>query len=249
MREAYSIIIVIHSDKSRRTESGGEVWRKGGLLFAILMALLLVINGFSVSQADSPPRYQAEELYSHVEEAVFYVRVLREDGTLKDVGTGFLIRPDGTALTAYHVVEEAAQVECVLNDQSTVIGRVTARNEAADTAVLKLEQPADNAGIQQRTYPFIPLRTGQMKHGGKVFAIGFPMKGTKIITEGIVNTPRASINGRDRLLVSAELVNGMSGGPLLDELGYAAGILSGSLRTMSGIHLAVSAEDAAAVAK
>ncbi len=248
MREAYSIIIVIHSDKSRRTESGDEVWRKGSLLFAILMALLLAINGFSVSQADSPPRYHAEELYSHVEEAVFYVRVLREDGTLKDVGTGFMIRPDGTALTAYHVVEEAEQVECVMDDQSTVIGRVTARNEAADTAVLKLEQPADNAGVQ-RTYPFIPLRTGQMKHGGKVFAIGFPMKGTKIITEGIVNTPRASINGRDRLLVSAELVNGMSGGPLLDEHGYAAGILSGSLRTMSGIHLAVSAEDAAGVVK
>ena len=248
MREAYSIIITINCDKSRRTESGDEVWRKGGLLFAILMALLVAINGFSVSQADSPPRYQAEELYSHVEEAVFYVRVLREDGTLKDVGTGFLIRPDGTALTAYHVVEEAVQVECVMNDQSTVIGRVTARNEAAETAVLKLEQPADNAGVE-RTYPFIPLRTEQMKHGGKVFAIGFPMKGTKIITEGIVNTPRASINGRDRLLVSAELVNGMSGGPLLDEYGYAAGILSGSLRTMSGIHLAVSAEDAAGVVK
>lgn len=248
MREAYFIIITNNSDKSRRTESGGEVWRKGGLLFAILMALLLAINGFSVSQADSPPRYQAEELYSHAEEAVFYVRVLREDGTLKDVGTGFLIRPDGTALTAYHVVEEAVQVECVLNDQSTVIGQVTARNEAADTAVLKLEQPADNAGVQ-RTYPFIPLRAGQMKHGGKAFAIGFPMKGTKIITEGIVNAPRASINGRDRLLISAELVNGMSGGPLLDEHGEAAGILSGSLRTMSGIHLAVSAEDAAAVVK
>lgn len=248
MREASTIIITIISDKSRRTESGDEVWRKGGLLFAILMALLVAINGVSVSQADSPPRYQAEELYSHVEEAVFYVRVLREDGTLKDVGTGFLIRPDGTALTAYHVVEEAVQVECVLNDQSTVIGRVTARNEAADTAVLKLEQPADNGGIL-RTYPFIPLRTGQMKHGGKVFAIGFPMKGTKIITEGIVNAPRSSINGRDRLLISAELVNGMSGGPLLDEHGEAAGILSGSLRTMSGIHLAVSAEDAAAVVK
>lgn len=224
------------------------MWRKGGLLFAILMALLLTMNGFSVSEADSPPRYNAEELYSHVEEAVFYVRVLREDGTLKDVGTGFLIRPDGTALTAYHVVEEAEQVECVMNDLSTVIGRVTARDETADTAVLKLEQPADSAGVQ-RTYPFIPLRTGQMKHGGKVFAIGFPMKGTTIITEGIVNAARASINGRDRVLVSAEVVNGMSGGPLVDEHGYAAGILSGSLRTMNGIHLAVSAEDAAAVAK
>jgi S1-C subfamily serine protease len=217
-------------------------------MFAILMALLLTVNGFSVSEADSPPRYNAEELYSHAEEAIFYVRVLREDGTLKDVGTGFVIRPDGTALTAYHVVVETEQVECVLNDLSTVTGRVIARNEAADTAVLKLEQPADNAGIQ-RTYPFIPLRTGQVKHGERVFAIGFPMKGTKIITEGIVNAARASINGRDRVLVSAELVNGMSGGPLLDEHGYAAGILSGSLRTMSGIHLAVSAEEAAAVAK
>lgn len=224
------------------------MWRRSGVLFVVLMALLLIMSSFSVSEADSPPRYDAEGLYSQVEEAVFYVRVLREDGTLKDVGTGFLIRPDGTALTAYHVVEEAEQVECVMNDLSTVIGRVTARNEAADTAVLKLEQSTDNAGTQ-RTYPFIPLRTTPMKHGEKAYAIGFPMKGTKIITEGIVNSARASINGRERMLVSTELVNGMSGGPLLDQHGYAAGLLSGSLRTMSGIHLAVSSQDAAATAK
>ncbi|MNP47126.1 hypothetical protein D3C76_1411670 [compost metagenome] len=75
------------------------------------------------------------------------------------------------------------------------------------------------------------------------------MKGTKIITEGIVNAPQAAINGRNRVLLSAEVVNGMSGGPLMDEHGYAAGILSGSLRTMSGIHLAVSGQEAAAVVK
>ncbi|MNC33467.1 hypothetical protein D3C75_818600 [compost metagenome] len=106
----------------------------------------------------------------------------------------------------------------------------------------------DSTGAQH-VFPFVPLRTDQVKHGEKVYAIGFPMKGTKIITEGIVNAPRASINGRDRVLLSAEVVNGMSGGPLMDEHGYAAGILSGSLRTMSGIPLAVSGQEAAAVVK
>ncbi|MFD0678569.1 MULTISPECIES: hypothetical protein [unclassified Paenibacillus] len=34
------------------------------------------------------------------------------DGTVKDVGTGLLIRPDGTALTAHHVVRGGQHRMC-----------------------------------------------------------------------------------------------------------------------------------------
>ncbi|MEK3794845.1 serine protease [Paenibacillus sp. FSL R7-0204] len=210
---------------------------KVGAVILAVFAVLLLQDRTSISQAETPIRYDAESIYSYAEEAVLYVRAYREDGTLKDVGSGFLIQPDGTALTAYHVVVGASRLGCVGNDGSEVTCRIRAQNEAADTAVLELP-----AAGKESPYPYLPLRTGPVKHGVRVFAIGYPMKGTKIITEGIVNAPSVPINGRERVLVSATLVNGMSGGPLVDQEGYAAGLLSGSLRTMSGIHLAVDAE-------
>jgi serine protease Do len=215
--------------------------RMAGATFLSMMVLLPGMGYITTSRAEEPVRHDAESLYAHAEEAVFYVRAFREDGTLKDVGTGFLIRPDGTGLTAYHVVEGADRLSCVRNDGTASDCPIMNQDEEADTAVLKLPPPADPEG-KDTAYPYLPLRPDPVRAGEKVFAIGYPMKGTKIITEGIVNAPQAPINGRDRILMSAELVNGMSGGPLLDQSGYAAGVLSGSLRTMNGIHLAVDAD-------
>lgn len=210
---------------------------KAGAIILAVFAVLLLQDRMSISQAETPVPYDAESIYPYAEEAVLYVRAYREDGTLKDVGSGFLIQPEGTALTAYHVVEGATRLGCVRNDGSEVTCRILVLDEAADTAVLQLP-----AAGKDSPYPYLPLRTGLVKHGEQVFAIGYPLKGTKIITEGIVNAPGVPINGRQRILVSATLVNGMSGGPLIDRDGYAAGLLSGSLRTMNGIHLVVDAE-------
>ncbi|TBL79543.1 S1 family peptidase [Paenibacillus thalictri] len=209
-------------------------------MMLVVLALFLFL-GESAAQDDRRDKYDGESLYAAVEQAVFYVRAFRSDGTLKDVGSGFVIRPDGTALTAYHVVEEADKVECVLSDASVVSCHTITENSTADTAVLKLSPSIDASGTES-PFPFIRLRTNALKHGENIFAVGYPMKDTPIITEGIVNAPRAPINGRDRILVSSQLVSGMSGGPLLDSFGYAAGILSGSLRAMNGIHLAVDSQ-------
>ncbi|MFC5702359.1 serine protease [Cohnella faecalis] len=204
--------------------------------------LILLLGYISISSADPSETSDAEGIYTNAEQAVFYVRALRSDGTIKDTGTGFMIRPDGVALTAYHVVKEADQVACVMNDASVMACPVIAYDVASDTAVLKISPEPAAASEKQRSFPYLPLRASAVKHGEKVFAIGYPMKDTKIVTEGVVNAPRAAVNGRDRILMSADLASGMSGGPLLDRYGKAAGILSGSLRTMNGIHLAVDAE-------
>ncbi|OXM84504.1 hypothetical protein CF651_20335 [Paenibacillus rigui] len=206
-------------------------------------SLYLLFNPFSFSEAEDSPTYNAEEVYANAEEAVFYVRAFRSDGTLQDVGTGFLIDTKGIALTAYHVVDGADRIVCVLNDgQRDVPCELIARNENTDAAVLKL-QSGTNAGQQEIAYPSLQIQTSAVKHGEKVYALGYPLKEAKIITEGIVNSPHALINGRDRLLVSAEIVNGMSGGPVIDSSGRVIGIVSGSLRTMSQIHLAVNVND------
>ncbi|MGU3470873.1 hypothetical protein ACLBWT_06950 [Paenibacillus sp. D51F] len=62
-----------------------------------------------------------------------------------------------------------------------------------------------------------------------------------------LSSPDAFVNGRSRVLIDAAIASALSGGPLIDEQGRLAGIISGSLRTMEGIHLAAGMSDLTAL--
>lgn len=209
---------------------------------AALAVLILLLAGTGLfltarADADAPVLYTAEDVYERAEPSVFYIRILRNDGTVKAVGTGVLLTREGLAVTAYHVVKDAERIEALLHDGSTAEAvQVTGFDEAKDVAVLKLP-PAASA------YGFLPVRETPVKHGETIYAIGYPLKNTPLITQGIVNTPKAEVNGRNRVLVSAQIASGMSGGPVIDQRGRLAGIISGSLRTVNGIHLVIDTED------
>lgn len=209
----------------------------------MLLLLLGGIGFFAKANADEAAVYNAEDIYERSEAAVFYIRALNNDGALKATGTGVVVSPEGVAVTACHVLSDAAQLEGVFNN-GLIVSPIEVLNcdEQTDAALLKL--PALNEGSQGiAEYPALPLRETAVKHGEKVFAIGYPMKDTPIITEGIVNSPNAEINGRGRILTSAQIVSGMSGGPIIDKYGRLTGIISGSLKTMNNIHLVIPIND------
>ncbi|MEK8129897.1 serine protease [Paenibacillus filicis] len=207
---------------------------------AALCLLISLLCGAAVwmqAKADSPAAYTAEDIFGRSEQAILYIRILREDDSVKATGTGVILSPDGLAATAYHVVKEASRIEGTLRDGS-VVGpiEVVAVDEQTDAAVLQL--PALKSG-PAGGYAFLPIRETAVNFGEQVFAIGYPMANTPVITEGIVNNPKAEVNGRDRVLTSAQIASGMSGGPIIDRFGRVAGIISGSLRTMNNIHLVI----------
>lgn len=210
------------------------------MLFRVCMLLTLAAVIFTTgrpvsgAEASALPELTAEQIYQADADAVFYLKVYKEDGTLKTVGTGFLIQGD-KALTAYHVIAEGASYEAVFDDGKTVRGvTVTAADEDLDAAVLSIQAGGRKA---------LELTSDEARHGQRTFAMGYPLKGTKIITEGIVNAPAAKVNGVNRLLTSAQVASGMSGGPLFDQYGQVVGIISGSFRTMDNIHLCVPVAD------
>ncbi|THF83314.1 S1 family peptidase [Cohnella fermenti] len=202
-------------------------------IMAVLLAAGVLLGGrWEAMDASAETEMTAAQLYESRAASVFYLKTYKQDGTLKTVGSGFLIG-GGQALTAAHVVKDGAAFEAVFDDGTTIRGLSVARSdEELDVAVLNvsaagrkaLELAADDAGYGQRTY-----------------AMGYPLKETKIVTEGIVNAPAAKVNGVARLLTSAQIASGMSGGPLFDRYGRVAGIISGSFRTMDNIHLCASA--------
>jgi len=211
----------------------------GPVLAALIAGLIFYMNGGV--EADTPPSYDAETVYALSGEAVFYIRVLNAEGAVRSTGSGVVISPEGTAATAYHVVKGAERIEVVFPGSGTGLpATVVGFDELTDAAVLALPK-------RKQAYPAVAVRNETVAFGEKVFAIGYPLKNTPIVTEGIVNNPAAEINGRARMLISAQVVSGMSGGPIIDAQGRLAGIVSGSLRTMNNIHLGIDIADLNAV--
>lgn len=214
------------------SSSGGLAkWKLAGVLAVLLASVWLSFRWERTdvyAASNIAIELSGDELYEANAEAVFYLRVYKKDGTLKTVGTGFLIG-GGRALTAYHVVKDGVSFEAVFDDGTKVGGMsVIQSDETLDIAVLRVK-----AGTRKT----LELAVSDGRHGEQVFAMGYPLKETKIITEGIVNAPAAMVNGVSRLLTSAQIASGMSGGPLFDRYGHVTGLISGSFRTMNNIHI------------
>src|SRR5689334_2904701 len=114
-----------------------------GLFITLLSGMIFYVN----VNADTPPIYNAEEIFEHSADAVFYVRILQSDDTVKAVGTGVLLSPDGIAVTAYHVIKGAERIEGTLNDGRVISPiEVLSYDELKDVAILKLPDPKKIAG-------------------------------------------------------------------------------------------------------
>ena len=211
-----------------------DLKRKG--LAGGLACLMLVLGLLGVALAGNtgglPERAEltAEAQYAQAQASMLYLRCFYPSGALKTTGSGFVVSGDGLVVTAAHVVDKAAWVNAVLPGGEEVLCTVESCNTDEDLALLRL--PAGQ-------YPALPL-ADQAPGGGAVLrAMGYPIRDTLLITEGLVACPVGKVNEKERMLVTCDLVNGMSGGPILDRFGQVVGVASGSVRTMSGVHLSV----------
>ena len=138
-------------------------------------------------------------------------------------GSGFLISPDGLAITNNHVVVGAGTLEVWRGgDQSkTLNAQVLGSSECLDVAVVQL--PAG-------TYPYLDWHEGEIPAATEVYSAGFPLGDPNFtLTKGIVSksvgeaeTSWASV---DTVIEhDAKIRPGNSGGPLVDENGKVVGV-------------------------
>ncbi len=145
------------------------------------------------------------------------------------LGSGVFIRSDGYLATNFHVINDADDLEIVLQDGTFHKAEVVGSDPNSDLAVLKL---MDFEG----TVPVISMgEKDSIRTGQWVLAFGSPMSEDlgNTVTSGIVSALRrtsvqlGSINPFSSLIQTDAAVNpGNSGGPLVNLSGELVGINS-----------------------
>ncbi|MCP4458074.1 MAG: Do family serine endopeptidase [Cytophagales bacterium] len=152
-----------------------------------------------------------------------------EEGRYNDrsrgAGSGVILSADGYIVTNNHVVEDAVEIEVLLNDNRSYKGKIIGTDPTTDLAVIKIKE--DNLRAVQIG------SSEDIQIGEWVLAIGNPFEFRSTVTAGIVSAKARNINiltRRDRLQIESFIqtdaaVNpGNSGGALVNLKGALVGI-------------------------
>ena len=156
-------------------------------------------------------------------------------------GSGFLINPDGYAITNYHVVGKSNHVTAFLKGWKPISAEVIRTNPEKDLALIKL---------QGEEYEYLNL--GDMSVttlGMNIYAAGAPISIglSHSISKGIIGGIRKLREHDLTLLQTDASINpGNSGGPLINEQGEAIGVIALKLSGLGveGLGFAISIDDA-----
>jgi Do/DeqQ family serine protease len=142
-------------------------------------------------------------------------------------GSGVIISADGYIVTNNHVIEQAEQIEVVLNDKRTFEATLVGADPNTDLALLKVEE---------KGLPFVAYgNSDDVKVGEWVLAVGNPFNLTSTVTAGIVSAKARNINiisgngsgtgAVESFIQTDAAVNpGNSGGALVSTQGQLVGI-------------------------
>jgi S1-C subfamily serine protease len=157
-------------------------------------------------------------------------------------GSGFIVTPDGYAITNSHVVDGHSRLEAETTEGDRLRAELIGDDPATDIAIVRLSA----SGL---TYAQLgdsdALRVGQL-----VIAMGSPLGLQSTISTGVVSALGRSMRARDGRLIenivqhAAPINPGNSGGPLVDSRGLVVGINTAIIAMAQGLGFAIPANTA-----
>ncbi|MTJ81611.1 MAG: Do family serine endopeptidase [Telmatospirillum sp.] len=149
---------------------------------------------------------------------------LPQERVQRSLGSGVIVKADGTVVTNNHVIRDSDEITVVLADRREFEATVVGADERTDLAVLKI-----STGDQ--SLPVLPLGDSDaIEVGDVVLAIGNPFGVGQTVTMGIVSAlARTAVGGTDYrsfIQTDAAINPGNSGGALVDLQGRLVGVNS-----------------------
>jgi S1-C subfamily serine protease len=152
-------------------------------------------------------------------------------------GSGFIVTPDGYAITNSHVVDGRPKLEAETAEGDRLRAEIVGDDPATDLAIVRLSAsslPYAQLGDSDA------LRVGQL-----VIAMGSPFGFQSTVSTGVVSALGRSMRARDGRLIesivqhAAPINPGNSGGPLVDSRGLVVGINTAIIAMAQGLGFAI----------
>lgn len=188
----------------------------------------------AVDLPERAPREQAERFG----EAVIKV------STPSGLGSGFILSPDGYAITNAHVVQGETKIKATVWEKGANELRrllvedveIIAVNNHTDLALIKLKHPED----KPFKYVYIQNRE-ELAAGQSVFAIGNPLGLERTLSRGVISTTQRDFEGLTFIQTDTQINPGNSGGPLFNDKGEVIGVTNMGIPFGEGLNFAIPA--------
>ena len=138
----------------------------------------------------------------------------------RSLGSGFIIDKEGYVVTNNHVIENADEIQVILEDEKVYEAKIIGRDPNTDIALIKIESDHNFAVVKMGD-------SDSLKIGQWVVAIGNPFGLENTVTAGIVSAKGRILESGpydDFIQTDASINPGNSGGPLLNMDGEVIGI-------------------------
>lgn len=152
-------------------------------------------------------------------------------------GSGFAIKKGGYILTNFHVIATEPAPKVVMPDNTFETGEVIMADKDVDLAVIKIKRDLPAVSF---------VRLGGMYPAEEVLSIGYPLGGdlsgeSFVIRGAFSRYTKDKENGVQYLLTDMTMVDGISGGPMVNICGGVVGINTSGL-LLGGMGVAVSTD-------
>ena len=178
----------------------------------------------------TPPPPDSTQVYQTILPSLVFIKTRRADAAddkRVGVGSGVVVNEGGDILTAYHVVDDATEIEVVFADGSQANAEILAAEPEKDIALLHPRQPPE------LIVPAVLGNPRAMRVGDPAYAVGNPLGLVASMSAGVISGFDRSVPIRDSDLRLQGLIQfdtavnpGNSGGPLLNREGQVVGIVT-----------------------
>lgn len=188
--------------------------------------------------ATNLPERSPKEHAKRIGEAVIKV------STPSGLGSGFIIHPDGYAITNAHVIQGETKIKATVFEEGELDFKrvnvdeveILAVNPQTDLALLKLTHP------DGKPFKTVYLQGQEsLEVGEEVFAIGNPLGLERSLSSGVVATTQRNFEGMPYVQTTAEINPGNSGGPLFNSKGEVVGVINMGAMFADGIGFGIPA--------
>jgi S1-C subfamily serine protease len=208
-------------------------------VISIRLVTSLFLAGWCCAPLAGAERYSSRaslkpsaEVVARVKRAVVLITTYDQRGMPEKQGSGFFLTAD-RVVTNLHVVNTASQIRITTFAGTTFTAdRILAADKNSDLALLQLSTPSSDA---------IPLGLAEVEpwEGAPVMLVSNPLGAHWRVAAGEVGPSWSFFEVGERLQITAEVLPGSSGGPVLNLEGCVIGIAVMHVESNENLNFAV----------